>query len=300
MEVREIRIRSILTRTGGFLREGFSHTVNPYSGCAYGGALCGGPCYAQHNTWVRQGRPWGTFLDVKVNAAEAFREQAERERRWAARRGGFRIYMSSVTDPYVPQERRYGITRALLGAMLDSPPDRLNVQTHTPYPLRDLDLLRALRERVPDLCVNISVETDRESLGPGFPPHATPIAGRIAALAALRGAGIPCVAVVAPMLPIERPAEFARRLGEAADAVVLDHFLIGDGSPGGLRTRHTGFPLQLEASGWPEWSALERFNEVCDIFRKELGPDRVGVSCSGFNAPGPGATAAAPAAPRSR
>jgi DNA repair photolyase len=296
VDIREVRARSILTRTGGFLRQGFSHTLNPYSGCAYGRALCGGPCYAQHSSWISRGRGWGTFLEAKVNAAEVYRGQFERERRWAAARGGLRFYMSSVTDPYVPQERSYRITRSLLEAMLDFPPDRLAIQTHTPHPLWDIALLADLRRRVPDLCVNISVETDRERMGPGFPAHATPIAERIAALAGLRRAGIPCVAVVAPILPIDDAGEFARRLGEAADAVVLDHFLIGDGSPGGLRTRRTGFPDRLAAAGWPDWTTLARFEQVCDTFRRVLGPSRVGVSCVGFNAPGPGARLPEPTA----
>ncbi len=288
MQVREIQVRSILTRTGGFLRRGYSHTVNPYGGCAFGGALCGMPCYAQHNTWVTQGRAWGSFLDVKVNAAGLYREQAPRERRWASRRGGLRIYMSSVTDPYVPQERSYRITRGLLEAMLDLPPDRLVLQTHTPYPLWDLEALRALARRVADLCVNISVETDREQMGDGFPPHATPLGERIEALGRLRQAGIRTVAVVAPMLPIDDPGAFARRLGEAADRVLLDHFLLGDGSPNGLRTQRTGFPARLEAAGLSAWTSLDRFEEICATFRDVLGSERVLVSCEGFNAPGPG------------
>ncbi|MCZ6779192.1 MAG: hypothetical protein O7F16_09510 [Acidobacteria bacterium] len=288
MQVHEIQVRSILTRTGGFLREGYSHTLNPYRGCAYGGALCGLPCYAQHSVWITSGRAWGSFLDVKVNAAEVYRSQVNRERRWAATRGGLRIYMSSVTDPYVPQERQYGITRSLLEVMLDEPPERLVLQTHTPYPLWDLERLRALLPLVPDLSVNISIETDRDNLGPGFPPHATPVAERITALESLRKAGIPCVAVVAPMLPIEDPREFARRLGAACDRVVLDHFLLGDGSPGGLRTRRTGFPSKLEEAGWQQWTSLEQFEKVCDIFSEVLGADRVQKSRHGFNTPGPG------------
>lgn len=287
MDVREVRVRSILTRTGGFLREGFSHTLNPYTGCAYGGALCGAPCYAQHNGWIARGRAWGSFLEVKVNAAEAYRAGAGAERRWAESRGGLRIYMSSVTDPYVPQERHYRVTRSLLEAMAEDPPARLVVQTHTPYPLWDLERLAALHPRS-DLCVNISVETDREDLGPGFPPHATRIAERIDALARLRREGVPCAAVVAPMLPMDDPEGFARRLGEAADRVILDHFLIGDGSPGGLRTRRTGFPERLRAAGWGEWGSLRAFERVCDLFRKVLGEGRVGVSRAGFNTPGPG------------
>jgi len=284
MQIREIRVASVLTRTGGFLRQGFSHTLNPYAGCAYGGALCGLPCYAQHNSWTTRGRDWGGFLDVKVNAPEVYRERYEAERRWAAARGGLRIYMSSVTDPYVPQERRYRITRALLAGMIERPPDRLVLQTHTPHPLWDIDLLAGLRRAGTGLCVNISIETDREDLGPGFPPHATRVADRIEALATLRAAGIPCAAVVAPLLPLDDAASFARRLGEAADHVILDHFLLGDGSPGGLRTRRTGFPDRLRAAGWEDWTTLERFEQVCEVFRRALGEERLGVSRQGFNA----------------
>jgi len=286
MQVREISVRSILTRTGGFLRAGYSHSINPYRGCAYGGALCGLACYAQHSVWITQGRPWGTFLDVKVNAAEAYRTQISRERRWAASRGGLRIYMSSVTDPYVPQERRYRITRSLLEAMSADPPDRLVLQTHTPHPLWDLELLVEMRARVPDLSVNISIETDRESLGDGFPAQSSTVADRIAALASLRRAGIHCAAVIAPMLPIEDPREFARRLGDACDRVVLDHYLLGDGSPGGLRTRRTRFPERLCEAGWREWTTVEHFEKVYGIFEEVLGAGRVGKSRYGFNAAG--------------
>ncbi len=285
MQVREIRVQSILTRTGGFLGAGFSHTLNPYAGCSYGRALCGAPCYAQHNAWTTRGRTWGSFLDVKTNAAEAYRGQIDAERRWACARGGLRFFMSSVTDPYVPQERRYRISKALLEAMLESPPERLVVQTHTPHPLWDIELLGELGRRVPDLSVNISVETDRERLGAGFAPHATPLAARLAALARLRRSGIRCAAVVAPMLPIDDVEGFARRLGEAADRVILDHFLIGDGSPGGQRTRRTGFPERLESAGLGEWGSLDKFHQVCDVFRAVLGDGRVGISSEGFNAP---------------
>jgi hypothetical protein len=43
MQVASVEARSILTPTGGFLL-GFSHTLNPYRGCSFGGALCGVYC----------------------------------------------------------------------------------------------------------------------------------------------------------------------------------------------------------------------------------------------------------------
>ena len=46
---------SILTPTGGFLRTGYTHTINAYQGCSFAGALCGTFCYAQHNRWITKG-----------------------------------------------------------------------------------------------------------------------------------------------------------------------------------------------------------------------------------------------------
>jgi len=273
MEVREVSCRSILTRTGGYL-SGFTHTLNPYRGCSFGKSLCGAACYAP--ALLRgAAAPWGSFLEVKTNAAQAYRRDLPRERR----RGPVRIFCSSVTDPYVPQERRYGVTRALLQAMVADPPDRLALQTHTPGPLRDLDLLRALRC---DVSVQISVETDAESI-PGLPPHATSPRARLDALRAVREAGLRAVGVVAPLLPLNDPRAFAQALDRACDYVIVDHYLVGDGSKGGARTQGRGFPALLIAAGHERWTRIEALEETAALFREVLGAARVGVSAAGFN-----------------
>ncbi|MGQ0613650.1 MAG: radical SAM protein [Planctomycetaceae bacterium] len=273
MELREIASRSILTRTGGFL-SGFTHTLNPYRGCSFGKSLCGAACYAP--ALLRgSSAPWGSFLEVKTDAAEAYRRDLPRERR----RGPVRIFCSSVTDPYVPQERRYRVTRALLEAMVADPPDRLALQTHTPGPLRDLDLLCALRC---DLSVQISVETDAEAI-PGLPPHATSPQERLVALRTLREAGLRAVGVVAPLLPLKEPRAFAQALDWACDFVIVDHYLVGDGSKGGARTQRRGFPDLLIAAGYERWTRSEALEETAALFREVLGEARVGVSAAGFN-----------------
>ncbi|MFQ5844724.1 MAG: hypothetical protein ACE5JG_07015, partial [Planctomycetota bacterium] len=236
MAVRETRCRSILTRTGGFLRA-FSHTVNPYRGCAFGNSLCGAACYAPA-VLCGERRRWGSYLDAKINAPEVYPRDLARERR----RGPVRIFMSSVTDPYVPQERRLRITRRLLEAMVAEPPDALVLQTHTPGPLRDLDLLRRLRCA---LTVQVSVETDRER-GPGLPPHAFSPRDRLDALRAVREGGLRAVGVVAPLLPLRDPEAFASALDRSCTAVIVDHYLVGDGSEGGARTKHGDLPRILE------------------------------------------------------
>jgi len=287
MNVHEIAsCRSIVNRTGGFLA-GFTHTLNPYHGCSYGKNLCGVPDYAPEIIrGFGEKREWGTYLGVKVNAPELY--VADHDRIRASGEPAMRIYMSSVTDPYVPQEKRYRITGRILEAMRERPPDLLALQTHTPNVLWDEDLIVDLSRSFP-LAVQISVETDRESLGGDFPPHAYSVAARIAALRRLKSRGVQSVAVVAPLWPIGDVEAFARRLGEAATFVVLDHFLIGDGSKDGSRTRRrlamagATFPDLLIRAGYEEWTRLESLERVRDIFLSVVGADRVGISREGFH-----------------
>lgn len=132
--------------------------------------------------------------------------------------------------------------------------------------------------------VTITVETDKETLPPGFPRHMYPPRARIEALAQVRAAGITAVGIVAPLFPIEDVRGFAEALERACDRVILDHFLIGDGSPGGMRTKRSRFPELLVAAGYERWTQLEVLQEVEQVFREVFGdPGRVGVSQEAFN-----------------
>ncbi|RMG09558.1 MAG: radical SAM protein [Planctomycetota bacterium] len=274
--------RGILTPTGGYLARGFTHTLNPYLGCSFAGGLCGRFCYAQHNPFVVRGRPWGLYAAKGAVRAPYL---AERGRAARPRRGPprpVRIYMSSSTDPYLPQERELRRTREALEAMLEHPPDALVLQTRSPLALRDLPLLAELAARCRFL-LSVTVETDLDPV-PGLPPHATPIAARLELLAAFREEGLRTQAAVAPLLPLGDPWAFARRLGEVCERVVLDHYLLGDGSEG-RRTARTDFPALLEAAGYGAWCTLEPYGRFAATLREVLGAERVLLGCEGFNTP---------------
>jgi len=277
MQVREVRARGILTRASGYLRGVASHSLQPYRGCSYGSSLCGVGCYVRHNRWLTRGEPWGSFLDARVNAAELYRSQAPRERRWA-RPGRFGVFMSSSTDPFVPQERRLGISRRVLEAMCEEPPDLLILQSHSHRAAEPLELLRELAGRC-ELRVHLSVESDRDRL-PGLPPPASSVARRLEAAAVLRRAGLRVLVTVAPLLPIARPREFFARIAEVADGCVIDHFIGGDGSPGGSRTAATALPAAMAAVD-PDSLGLAYRDRMLAIAR-EVMPGRVGVGPDGF------------------
>jgi DNA repair photolyase len=275
--------KTILTPTGGFLASGYTHTINPYSGCAYARALCGTFCYTQHQYWITKGRPWGLY-GAKRDIRQAYRRDYDRLKQ--PRQGDprpLRIYMASSTDPYVPQEQKLGLTRAILEEMQTRPPDVLVIQTHTILIQRDFDLIQALSKRC-ELWVSITVETDMDPV-PGFPPHASRPAKRLETLKHFREAGVRTQATISPLMPLSNPQTFAYALDAACDRVVIDHYTLGDGSHG-ARTKRTNFLQLLEQAGFGEWASLDKLWEVRDLLSGVLGADRVLVSSEGFNAVG--------------
>jgi DNA repair photolyase len=272
-------IQSVLTRASGYLETVCSHSLQPYRGCPLGASLCGVGCYVQHSLHITRGRPWGSFLEVRTNAAEAYRAGFERERRWARqKRGGFVIFLSSATEPFPAQESRHGITRSVLAAMLETPPDGLIVQTHSPRVVAALDALVPLAGRTA-LRVHVSIESDRDRL-PGLPPPASTVARRLQAARELRSAGLRVVITVSPLLPIADPECFFAQIAEVADAVVLDHYIGGDGSSGGARTLRTPLPAAMAAVD-PASLTLEYRDRMGAIAEKHL-PGRVGYGRDGF------------------
>lgn len=279
MEITAGSIRNVLTRTSGYLTSVTSHSLQPYRGCSLGNSLCGVGCYVQHNPYLSRGKAWGAFLEVRHNAADSYRENFPRERRWARRHhGAFSIFLSSSTEPFPPQESRFGITRRVLEEMLLHPPDLLVLQTHRGEVARHADVLGKLHDRC-RLRVHISIETDRERL-PGLPLHGSPVQRRFEAARRLRREGIRTVITVSPLLPIRRPEAFFRRIAECADAVVLDHFIGGDGSAQGQRTRRTALPEAMAKTD-PESVELSYLHRMAAVAERHL-PGRVGIHIDGF------------------
>ncbi len=267
LAISEVSARSILTKTGGFLAS-FDYSLNPYRGCAFG---CG-YCYAA--SWVydaAEREQWGRWLQAKTNAAALLAK--------AARRGkldGARIFMSSVTDPYQPQEKRAGITRACLEVLTDNPPALLFVQTRSPLVARDIDLLRRLGDHV---LVGMSITTDSEEVRRTLEPACAPIAARVAAIRAVRAAGIPTIASVAPLLPCDAEG-LAALLDGAVDRVVVSTFRDDGGA--GSKTRPAAYELMRERGWAPAWLTEGYERPVVATLRRRLG-DVVTVGQAGFN-----------------
>jgi len=260
--------RSILTRTGGYL-SGFTHTLQPYAGCQFSCRYC----YVREMAVQRAnpfGLPWSRWIAPKTNAPELLARAAGRGTLARAR-----IFCSSATDPYTPLERRLALTRGCLEVMAAHPPAALVVQTRSPLVLRDVALLR----RLPRAGVSFTVTTADETVRRRFEPDSPRVARRIATLAALRAAGVPVQAAIAPLLPGD-PARLAELLAPVVDRVVVDDFFRGDGAGG---RRSTAALKALRTQGFGAWAEPGYAAEATALLRRVLGPARVVESQAGFN-----------------
>jgi DNA repair photolyase len=153
--------------------------------------------------------PWGSFVDVKLNAPQLLERQTRRA-------GAGAIILSSVTDPYQPVEARYRVTRGCL-EVLAARPFPVNILTKSPLVLRDLDLLKTFD----DLSVGITITTDSDAVRKVFEPGAPPVKARIEALETLHRNGISTYAFIGPVLPMD-PEVLAGKVRPHVDKVLID------------------------------------------------------------------------------
>jgi DNA repair photolyase len=113
-----------------------------------------------------------------------------------------------------------------------------------------------------------------------LPRPASTVERRFQAAAALHEVGLRVVVTVSPLLPIADPDAFFGRIAEVAYAVVLDHFIGGDGSVGGSRTLRTALPAAM-ATVDPSSLDIDYRNRMGEVAERHL-PGRVGYHIEGF------------------
>ena len=181
MVITEIRSKSILSPS-----KIYDYVINPYGGCSHACTYC----YARFmKRFTGHREPWGDYVDVKMNAPELLRKEITRKKRGT-------VWMSGVCDPYQPLEQKYGLTRKCLEilAVHEWP---VVIQTRSSLVLRDLDILKGMKE-----CeVGFSVTTADDDIRKLFEPRAPAIPERLHALEELHRAGVRTYAMIAPMLP---------------------------------------------------------------------------------------------------
>ncbi|WHZ00997.1 radical SAM protein [Neobacillus sp. YX16] len=268
IDIKETLSKNILTEAKGYLDVGFTHSLNPYSGCAFSCTYC----YVREMPIQKfKETPWGEWLNIKTNAAVNYRKEILKLRK---KNNPVNIFMSSATDPYQPIEREANITRRILEEMIDNPPDFLQIQTRGPLITRDIDLIVKLKEKCKVL-VSITIETDREDIKKIFAPHAPGIKLRLKALKEVHDVGIMTQASISPVLPFT--PEFPKRLDGIVDHIWIDTLSIGDGAMG-KRSERLGMPKIFEEHGLSQWYQQGLHVKVEKYFKKYFSSDMVRVS----------------------
>ena len=204
-------VRDILTRATGFMDE-YDYTLNPYSGCSFGCTYCYAAFFSRNKEQVDN---WGNWVTVKQNAVDLLKK------RKPGSLDGKRIYMSSVTDPYQPIERKLELTRRLLEILADQHKPKLMVQTRSQLVSRDIDLFQKIENNTNSLFesgesgrvqVNMTVTTDDRDIMRTFEPICPPNSKRLEAIAKAQQAGIESCITMTPLLLVKDFDGFAESL----------------------------------------------------------------------------------------
>ncbi len=202
MKITEKLARSVLNKS-----KVFDYCLNPYTGCSHSCRYCYAalfmPRYSGHT------EPWGQFIEAKINAPELLSRQLVK-----ARRGT--IWIASVCDAYQPAEAHYLLTRKCLAEIrrFDFP---VFIQTKSDLVLRDLDLLRDIKEAE----IGFSIATDSDRMASLFEPGAPPISRRIKALETIKKSGFKTFAFIGPILP-QDPTRLISLLSGLVDKIFID------------------------------------------------------------------------------
>ena len=189
---------------------GFTASVNPYRGCEHGCIYC----YARPTheyLGFSAGLDFESRIMVKENAPELLRRELSAPR-WQPTV----LAMSGVTDCYQPAERRFQLTRRCL-AVLAEFRNPVGIVTKNHLVTRDVDHLRELA-RHSAAVVFVTLTSLDPTLTTRLEPRTSLPAHRLAAIRALRAAGVPVGVMVAPVIPALTEHELPSIIASAVDA----------------------------------------------------------------------------------
>ena len=167
----------------------YDYAINPYVGCLHGCVYCYANFMRRFSGHMRD--PWDSFVDVKVNLIDVLAKELPKS-------AGGSVWLSSVCDPYQQPESKYQLTRKAIELLSKYPKFTISILTKNTLVLRDLDLLKPIRDRVD---VGFTITTFNDDAQRIFEPHASPVKDRVEAAKQLADVGVSTWVFIAPMLP---------------------------------------------------------------------------------------------------
>ena len=158
------------------------YVINPYVGCPHGCKYC----YASFmKRFTQHKEDWGTFIDIKKCNKKINIKKIEHKR----------VFLSSVTDCYNEFEEKYELTRSILEQLVNVECE-LSISTKSKLILRDLDLLKKMKNLTASMSINTLDENFKNDMD-----NASFIHERLNTLKELHKNGIKTVLFMSPIFP---------------------------------------------------------------------------------------------------
>jgi DNA repair photolyase len=197
---------------------GFDRSINAYRGCEHGCIYCfARPSHAFHD--LSPGLDFESKLFAKPDAAKLLRAELGKK--------GYQvrpIAMGTNTDPYQPIEGKWRITRSVLEVLAETR-HPVTITTKSDRVLMDLDILSAMAADGL-VSVALSITSLTPAIARTLEPRAPAPRKRLAAVRALRDAGVPAWVAIAPVVPGITDHELEHLVEAAAEAGALGCFYL--------------------------------------------------------------------------
>lgn len=235
MIVKEIVVNDYLTKSN---LPASDYVINPYVGCPHGCKYC----YASFmKRFTGHTEDWGTFVDVKRCEKKIDFKKIK----------GKNVFLSSVTDCYNPLEEKYKVTRGILEQLVEADCN-LSISTKSKSILRDLDLLK----RIKNLTVSMSINTLNEEFRKDM-DNASSIEERLETLRILHENGIYTILFMSPIFPhITEWREIIEKSKDYIDEYWFENL--------NLRGSYKAYIMDYIKNNYPEY-----YSEYVEIYVKK-------------------------------
>jgi DNA repair photolyase len=193
VELRSLKVRSVLNRSVSRRGLRFAWSINPYRGCEFACRYC----YARYThefMELRQPDDFERKIFIKQNAAWLLEQELKQVR------PGEEIALGTATDPYQPVERRARVTESLLEVLARQHGLRIGLVTKSTLIERDIPLLQRVAEKN-TLVLHLTVTTPNAALARLLEPRAPRPDLRLRTVARLSAAGLRAGILCSPLLP---------------------------------------------------------------------------------------------------
>jgi len=186
---------------------GWRYTVNCYRGCVHGCTYCFARQYHEYLGYGA-GTDFETKIVVKPNAPQLLRHELKKTRDKMPH-----LDFSFATDPYIPLEAEYRLTRQCLEACAEFCVP-VGVITKSPLVTRDIDILKKLSR----VTVFFSMPFLTKERSNPFEPYTPVPEARFRAMQTIADAGITVGIGIAPIIPGYNEADIPGLLERAKES----------------------------------------------------------------------------------